>query len=487
MAINDDHQPQAQSRGRIAVLTAVAVSLFLLLTLPRLLSHGMFVDGVVYAAIARNLAIGRGSLWQPHFTDTQYPVFVEHPPGGLWLESLAFRLFGDSVFVEAFFGLVMGLILLWLLVRVWRAICFEESVGSWMPLALLSITPVVSFAFSNNLLECQETVCTTAAVGLGICAVRCRSTWHALLLGAGLGFLVGAACLVKGPTGLFPVIVPLLAALVLLPGSVRPAVVASAGVALALGVLALALYVSPEAHASIAAYLHQQVWRSLSGERTTGQSRLATLSLLSGELVIPAAVLVPLWIWARREAPPVLDRKTLFLLAVALSASLPIMLSSRHANRYLVPSLPFFAMALSALFSKAGARLEGLLIRSERSRRMLVAVAALLVIVAVTAMLAERGKVRKAVGFHNDFTLQPLLIPEGEVIGVCPDGLLTFQLRAEFARSFNASLAYDLDHRFLLVSSESSCSLPERCRPFHPPQPIHYRLYDCGTTESPAP
>ena len=51
--------------------------------LPRLAHRGMFLDGVTYASIARNLAEGRGRFWAPHYTATIYPAFHEHPPLGV--------------------------------------------------------------------------------------------------------------------------------------------------------------------------------------------------------------------------------------------------------------------------------------------------------------------------------------------------------------------------------------------------------------------
>ena len=59
-------------------LWCLAVSLYCLLVLPRLLSYGMFLDGVTYASIARNMAENYGSFWQPYYTATVYPTFYEH-------------------------------------------------------------------------------------------------------------------------------------------------------------------------------------------------------------------------------------------------------------------------------------------------------------------------------------------------------------------------------------------------------------------------
>ena len=46
----------------------LVVCLFLLVMLPSLLSDGMFMDGLLYAAIAKNLAHGLGTFWSPHLS-----------------------------------------------------------------------------------------------------------------------------------------------------------------------------------------------------------------------------------------------------------------------------------------------------------------------------------------------------------------------------------------------------------------------------------
>ena len=101
-------------------LVFLAISLYCLLVLPRMLSHGMFMDGVVYASIARNMAENYGNFWQPYYTETVYPIFYEHPPLGFWLQSWAYRLCGDSVYVETWWGFCVGALSLLVLAGIWR-------------------------------------------------------------------------------------------------------------------------------------------------------------------------------------------------------------------------------------------------------------------------------------------------------------------------------------------------------------------------------
>ncbi|PWT85294.1 MAG: hypothetical protein C5B57_03255 [Blastocatellia bacterium] len=71
-------------------LRALTLAVIAACTIPRLAHRGMFIDVIMYAAIARNLAGGRGSVWAAFYAAMFYPQFHEHPPLGLWLQSLCF-------------------------------------------------------------------------------------------------------------------------------------------------------------------------------------------------------------------------------------------------------------------------------------------------------------------------------------------------------------------------------------------------------------
>ena len=102
------------------IFRILTLAVFAAATLPRLAQRGMFVDGVTYASIARNLSEGRGSFWSPSYTATIYPQFHEHPPFGFWLQSLWFRVLGDHLFVERAYSLAAALGTALLIALIWR-------------------------------------------------------------------------------------------------------------------------------------------------------------------------------------------------------------------------------------------------------------------------------------------------------------------------------------------------------------------------------
>src|SRR6056297_2471132 len=104
-------------------------------------SVGMFMDGTIYAAISRNLADGLGSPWALHFSEGLFPVFREHPPLVFWIQSLFFRVLGDSYLTERVYDLVVVLTTAGLIIALWRRLTAGRGLDSlaaywWLPLLL---------------------------------------------------------------------------------------------------------------------------------------------------------------------------------------------------------------------------------------------------------------------------------------------------------------------------------------------------------------
>jgi hypothetical protein len=121
--------------------------------------------------------------------------------------------------------------------------------------------------------------------------------------------------------------------------------------ALALTLLGLTL-LHDGARQNLSAYLDQQLLRSVAGLREAS-SRLTVVKALLRELApaVAAALLARWAVRARLGRPPTderMRRAGWFFLLVGLSGSLPIMVSAKQHVYYVLPSLPFFALAIAA-------------------------------------------------------------------------------------------------------------------------------------------
>ena len=191
-----------------------------LMLLPRLVTQGMFGDGLLYASLARNLAEGRGSLWAPFFSTGYFVPFAsgnpyfENPPLMLWLQAGFFRLLGDFWWVEKLYALLLFLLNAWLLVRVWetplRGTPYQGKYG-WLPLLGWYLIPSVVWGNPNNLMD--NNLLTFCLLALW-CALdgrfSGRKVWLKLTLAGGCVYL---GLMTKGPVALYPVAAPFLLAL----------------------------------------------------------------------------------------------------------------------------------------------------------------------------------------------------------------------------------------------------------------------------------
>jgi 4-amino-4-deoxy-L-arabinose transferase-like glycosyltransferase len=438
-------------------------------TVPRLAHRGMFVDGVTYASVARNLAEGRGSFWSPFYTSTIYPQFHEHPPLGFWLQSLWFRVFGDHLFVERAYSLAAALVTAFLIARIGHRLAARgerhDTGESWLPILFWIAVPVVSWAIVGNLLETSVSLFTSAAVAAAIeaaCAER-------MTTGVGWGVLSGAAIvaatLTKGPVGLFPLAAPI----VFVPISGRrrwawPAAGQWATVVLC----AVALWSMPAARESLTQYVNQQVLAALGGQREVSASSLTIVKQLIEAVLAPILVVCGLVVVAARRfvAPSQQQRaEAASLLLLGLAGTLPIAVSAKQAGHYLVPAVPLYALAAARVMAPSLALVSDRIAMTHR-RTVVDMLTALVVVVTIGAAFTPalgRDRTRLA-----DLDVLEPTVPRGETVGICPGSNDDWGLHAWFERRFRVSLdaAHGSQREWFLdtAGSRAGCP-PAACRP----------------------
>jgi 4-amino-4-deoxy-L-arabinose transferase-like glycosyltransferase len=438
----------------------------MLLMLPRWSGIGMFVDGITYATVARNLVEATPlQLWELHYTATVHPQFYEQPPLGIWLMAGAFAVFGDVSWAETAYAVAMSVAFLGALVALWRAAA-PGALGCWAFCALVFICPMTSWVLANNMLEAPLTVFCLLAL---TCLLRgAQSTaWISAAWGAGGGMCLVAACLSKGPPALFLCVWPGVAWFVwparrkaLLCSGIGAGVVALASVA--------ALAWHADAQAYLATYLQRQVWQSLQGARETASWRGVALVRLFSEMALPCLVIAAL-AWRdggfkrathlRGFEPWRLGRDQQAYGALALAASLPVLISPKQSGWYIFQSLPLYALTLALGFRPLLLRLQTTFIQNTR------AVSALAVGLACLACVVggcRLGRIDKHKDFHRDLA-QLAFAPEYAAVQVCPTSLLkNWGLHANMARYFHASLSADAAP-WRLVDNQAACEMPSSC------------------------
>jgi MFS family permease len=466
------------------ILFLLVLAILTLVTFPRVLKIGMFVDGVTNASIARNFAEGKGTPWDLHYTE-MFPHVHDQVPLGYWLQSWVYRLFGDHLFLDPLWSVGMGFIIIFFLIPLWRMTSRrngDKTVGAWWPACLFLLSPIVARSLTHNLMEFTMTVFVLAASSVALFGLTRRSLLAQLGYGISSGLLLICASLTKGPPGVFPLVLPLLAA-AFLPHLFqwRQALVSTLSITVVLvGGIAIIYFADTDARNFFHAFYEYQIVSRL-GARPPGTRAWWWMLYKS----IPGLA-VPLGIGAlgafltKSPVHIIKNRRFWFFLAVALSGTLPILLSSLQYGRYLLTSLPFFALAFGSLFESVGIRCEQFL----QQRRMwswgVVGVVTTCVILAFSLMIANAGKVRRAKVFHSDLVRQNVQLEKWALISVCPTDLAySWELVANMQRVYGASLVPRAGEPLLLVKKGSQCPIPPHCKPLQSTSPVRYMLYRC--------
>jgi 4-amino-4-deoxy-L-arabinose transferase-like glycosyltransferase len=442
----------------------LAVALLVALTAPRMVQRGMFVDGMFYASVARNLARGQGTVWAPSYSSTVYAQYFEQPPLGIALESVAYRVGGDHFAVERVYSLVMLGLTACLMAAIWRQ--FFPARYDWLPVCLWVLPAVVTWAAVNNMLENTQAAATAAATYAMVRAVRNSFVSVAVEWGALGGLLIAFAALTKGPVGLFPLAVPALS--VILRPADRPRVGwATVAMAFVVGAAALTMTMLPAPRHALEEYVHQQLGPTFDHRPPVLVQVVAVWRhLLGGILLRLAIVVAALWLVRRRAiARPAVARAAWFFLGIGLAASLPLMVSPKINGHYLVPSVVFFALAAAAValppVESFAAPPAGALRRKVPAALACGLLLAAALVVAIHGTLERRDPQIVA----SMDSLSPL-VPRGAVLGTCATASHEWGLLAYLQRFLQISL----DPRgqavggWFVQPSEVECPPPVLCQ-----------------------
>lgn len=325
------------------------ICFMLLSLLSRLLPEGMFFDGITYAAISRNKAIGLGTFWHPIYSGS----FYEHPPLMFFIQSFFYKFLGDSYLVEKFYCFIICSLTVSLIVAFWRLIFSKNDLfkdAYWLPLIIWFIMPSVYWAQVINLLDNTMTIFTLSASYLKLWSLlNKKHTYLCSFLSSALIFL---AFLTKGPTALAPLFITLIFYFTYKDISLKKAFILNVvDIIFFILLIGLLLCYSPARH-FISTYVHQQIINSLVGKREGTRSLLGHFQLLLDifNQLLLALVLMGLLMFKNRGNAISYPRKAFaFCFIFALISSLPIMLSIKQTAFYMMPSFPFYALAASIL------------------------------------------------------------------------------------------------------------------------------------------
>jgi hypothetical protein len=245
------------------------------------------------------------------------------------------------------------------IVLIWRKINKNNRYRElyWLPVLFWITIPEVFFSFNNNLLENTMGLFSISAVYVLHFSLG-QAWWKRIVSFIAASILLCLSFLSKGFPGLYPLAFFCCYYLAFSRSfGLRSMIANTAWLALIFtGLSALFLFVNASAFESLSNYLGTQVITSLEGKGRVGP-RLALLYDLLQQLVIImmicAVVIFANYKRFTREIKLEHETRRMMLLffVIGSAASVPLMISPKLSPFYLVPSMPFFAIALALLIS----------------------------------------------------------------------------------------------------------------------------------------
>lgn len=409
--------------------------------LPELFTRGEFLDGLVYASVSRNLAEGTGSYWLPHYTQALYPEFTEHPPFFFWLESFWFRLLGDHHYTEKLFSLLCFAIS----ALVIRRLAERAGQGTgWFAAILWTCIPVVFWAYRNNLLE----VLLTPLILFSHAVLQQRYTrvakgWQLPLI----ALLFMAAFLTKGPVALGILVLPLCFAQ---KGRWKNTIIDTGAAMLAGALLLLGLVQFSEGAAlNLGRWFDNQFVATLSGARVIehAENRFQLIFDFLQQMIIPLALWLLTWLLARQR--PRLRHVSPDAFWASLLFSLPMLLSPKQHDYYLLPALAFAALYLGSTLEKPLHRLYEAMTKPLWQKTVAIfsvsVIAGIIVYTAVAAGTYHRDEV-----MQQDLRAIVAIVP-GNVVGITYGLKFNWSLHAYAMRDHHLSLPDQGENPWLIA------------------------------------
>jgi 4-amino-4-deoxy-L-arabinose transferase-like glycosyltransferase len=443
-----------------------ALALICAMFLPRVVTEGQFLDGLTYASVSRNLALGYGSWWKPCAQAWAQEVFYEHPPFQFWAQSLLFRVFGDHWWIDKLYSTLALIAIIAAMRWVWGLLFLRSSAEKplfWLVLILWYVTPTISWGMPCNMLE--STLTPVCLVATGCCLVaQQRQQWAFLVLS---GLLVFIGFLTKGPVALFPLVAPFAAALAFRafhPHSVRFWVGLLLPGFVFLSALALLCLYEP-ARQFLGNYWQSQVVNSMNGTREMAEKDwtghfFLIYAFFSAEGLPALGTAAVLYFLGKRKAA--LSGPVIFTGLIFLCATLPILVSIKQRSYYLMPAIPWLAMCLTGWIAPSALAIGSYFTANiQKVLRWVMVIA----FIGITIWIAKNfGQPGRDAAMLKLIHQMKTVVPRGETFLVCLETSEDYQLSGYLQRyGYWGVDANARTPRFALVDKQRS-NLPFETR-----------------------
>ena len=433
--------------------------LFLGIASVNVFSDGMFLDGATYAAISKNMAEGLGSFWTPHYTNTLFNKFYEHPPLAFGLQSLWFQLFGDSIFIERIYSIFTFIIAGYLIVLIWENFTGNKKHG-WIPLFFWVIINDIPWAAANNMLENSMSIFVCLSVLFYLNSFRNKRFLWIILSGVSLflGFLT------KGVFCLYIWSVPFFIWLFKREKNFLQMVTDTIILVLCTIIPVALIYILiPAAQNNMLYYFNNQVFGSIQNVKTV-DTRFAIIEKFFGNIIIPLIIgIIVIIISQKHKIQKHIFKEnlkeSLILFAIVLSGVLPIMISMKQSSFYILTVYPFFAIGLAYyLYPIIKLVVEKNSVIIKRKFKIFKVITIGIIIISIGLSFGQISRIGRDKEMVYDSKMVIDVVGTNNIINICPNMFSNWSLHAYFSRYGNVSLDKNQKNIFKYYLSSGNCS-----------------------------
>lgn len=315
------------------------------------------MDGEIYAAIAHNMSEGNGNFWSPYFSIYYFNPFQEHPPLSIYLHSKLYMLFGDYYWVDKLMGHLSLFLTGYYMVKIYQF--FTKTMQfSWVVLVLWFCTPLLFWATNHNILENLMTSFIVAGFYFSL-----KSTVKSyFIIVSGILFLGAFLC--KGVFSLYVLSIPFLLWLFLKKISFKKVIIYTLLLVLCHAIpLILLYYLNDDAKNFFDYYIDHQLLNSVKSVQTVNSRFHIWMDFFSNTAIaLFLTLLIYLLLRKRKTSLPFHYKKEiLFIISLSVLGILPIMISLKQREFYILSIYPFMAIGLGLLVTE---KLKGLSVLS---------------------------------------------------------------------------------------------------------------------------
>lgn len=440
----------------------IVISIFLLMISPFLFTRGMFMDGIIYAVLSKNFAVGEGSFLYPVFSETFLLNFQSHPPMFFFLQGMIFKIFGTSFLVERLFSVLCIVLTGIITIKTYKRLDLKSG---FLPLLFLVLIPLITWSATNNMIENALIIFTSFSVLFYLYSLKNKRLVFLFL--AGISIAIGFS--IKGFVAFFPLSFPFVYWLVIRDTAFKRMFFDTMLILIiSIAPIIIPIYSSPEVMDYFNHYFKTQIMGSIENAVTVN-SRFYIVWRFLRELLIPIIIIGLFEIILRLKWKITIfknkenNKKALMMFLFSLTAVLPVMVSMKQSGFYILTAFPFAAIALSALIDEYIYELSSKLNLKSKGFSIFKYVSICLLVVSISFGFLFIGKDGRDVKLLSDMDVIAKKLPQKSIISVTNQMREEYSLFAYYARFHDISMDLNPDNQrqYLLIRKEYSYSFEE--------------------------